>query len=442
MSNLLDQAIIDAEALKEVAMKNAEVTILEKFSDQIKEAVEQILDEEPGDEGIEGLEADEMGAESEAGDEGADVLAQLEPAGAEGVEMCACPDLEDQVVKTIDLEKLEAELDGEEPSLEDSTEVADANMAGAAEDDLGDLDLGLEEEFEIDESSLQEFVFEAADLSAEFNLEEELLEELMGMLEEDAPPEDDAVMGAFDPEAEARGFEAQAQAQGTGPSLSAGDDETKSLGGTGNPLGESVDTAEEVVEEALTVDISPQTEKSGWGPPPSAIYELAEEKLLAMLQDSERREQHEEMQKALKALQESNNKLTLDLTKARSDKKQLMKVVGKAKNQLQESNLTNAKLLYTNKVLMSDSMNERQKNKIAEALSNSESVEEAKVIYETLQSATGSTIDNKKPESLSEAMNKTTSTLILSHRKRDREKTTQDDASLTRWKVLAGLNKK
>jgi hypothetical protein len=439
MSNLLDQAIIDAEALKEVAMKNAEVTILEKFSDQIKEAVEQILDEEPEDEGLEGLEADEMDAAAEAGAEGADVLDQLEPAGAEGVEMCACPDLEDQVVKTIDLEKLEAELDGEEPSLEDSEKVADATMAGAAEDDL---DLGLEEEFEIDESSLQEFVFEAAAPSAEFNLEEELLEELMGMLEEDAPTEDDAVMGAFNPEAEAQGFEAQAQAQGTGPSLSSGDDETKSLGGTGNPLGESVDTAEEVVEEALTVDISPQTEKSGWGPPPAAVFELAEEQLLAMLQDSENKEKHEEMQKAIKALQESNDKLTSDLAKVRSDKKQLMKVVGKAKNQLQESNLANAKLLYTNKVLMSDSMNERQKNKIAEALSNSESVEEAKVIYETLQSATGSTIDNKKPESLSEAMNKTTSTLILSHRKRDREKTTQDDSSLTRWKVLAGLNKK
>jgi len=433
MSNLLDQAIIDAEALKEVAMKNAEVTILEKFSDQIKEAVEQILDEEPGDEGIEGLEADEMGAESEAGDEGADVLAQLEPAGAEGVEMCACPDLEDQVVKTIDLEKLEAELDGEEPSLEDSTEVADANMAGAAEDDLGDLDLGLEEEFEIDESSLQEFVFEAAEPSAELNLEEELLEELMGMLEED-----DSQAGSGDPVGDALG-----STEDYGKAL-AGEvgGEQSALDATNESLDINEADLNEIVEEALTVDISPQTEKSGWGPPPSAIYELAEEKLLAMLQDSERREQHEEMQKALKALQESNNKLTLDLTKARSDKKQLMKVVGKAKNQLQESNLTNAKLLYTNKVLMSDSMNERQKNKIAEALSNSESVEEAKVIYETLQSATGSTIDNKKPESLSEAMNKTTSTLILSHRKRDREKTTQDDASLTRWKVLAGLNKK
>ena len=58
MSNLLDQAIIDAEALKEVAKKNAEATILEKFSDQIKEAVEQILDEQPEDE-LEGAEETE-----------------------------------------------------------------------------------------------------------------------------------------------------------------------------------------------------------------------------------------------------------------------------------------------------------------------------------------------------------------------------------------------
>ena len=31
MSNLLDQAIVDAEALKEVAMRNAEAAILDKF---------------------------------------------------------------------------------------------------------------------------------------------------------------------------------------------------------------------------------------------------------------------------------------------------------------------------------------------------------------------------------------------------------------------------
>ena len=37
MSNMLEQAIIDAEALKEAAIKNAENSLIEKYSDQIKE---------------------------------------------------------------------------------------------------------------------------------------------------------------------------------------------------------------------------------------------------------------------------------------------------------------------------------------------------------------------------------------------------------------------
>ena len=36
MSNMLEQAIVDAEALKEAAIKNAEATIVEKYSDDIK----------------------------------------------------------------------------------------------------------------------------------------------------------------------------------------------------------------------------------------------------------------------------------------------------------------------------------------------------------------------------------------------------------------------
>ena len=47
MSDLLDQAIIDADALKEAAIKNAETTIIEKYSDDIKSAVEQLLEQAP-----------------------------------------------------------------------------------------------------------------------------------------------------------------------------------------------------------------------------------------------------------------------------------------------------------------------------------------------------------------------------------------------------------
>ena len=46
MSNMLEQAIADAKALKEAALKNAETTILEKYSQEIKGVVDQLLQEE------------------------------------------------------------------------------------------------------------------------------------------------------------------------------------------------------------------------------------------------------------------------------------------------------------------------------------------------------------------------------------------------------------
>jgi hypothetical protein len=43
---MLDQAVIDAEALREAAMKNAEQEVLEKYSGEIKEAVTSLLEQE------------------------------------------------------------------------------------------------------------------------------------------------------------------------------------------------------------------------------------------------------------------------------------------------------------------------------------------------------------------------------------------------------------
>ena len=44
MSTMLEQAIVDAAALREAALKNAEQSIIEKYAPQIKEAVESMLD--------------------------------------------------------------------------------------------------------------------------------------------------------------------------------------------------------------------------------------------------------------------------------------------------------------------------------------------------------------------------------------------------------------
>ena len=46
MSSMLEQAIADASALREQAIKNAEQSVLDKYSKQIKEAVDQMLEME------------------------------------------------------------------------------------------------------------------------------------------------------------------------------------------------------------------------------------------------------------------------------------------------------------------------------------------------------------------------------------------------------------
>ena len=44
MSSMLEQAIIDAKALKEAALKNAEQSVIDKYSSEIKSAVEELLE--------------------------------------------------------------------------------------------------------------------------------------------------------------------------------------------------------------------------------------------------------------------------------------------------------------------------------------------------------------------------------------------------------------
>jgi hypothetical protein len=100
---------------------------------------------------------------------------------------------------------------------------------------------------------------------------------------------------------------------------------------------------------------------------------------------------------------------------------------------IEKLSISNAKLLYTNKVLGNASLNERQKQQIVENISNSTSVLEAKTIYNTLQS-TVSGISSKKPkESLSEALIRGNSPFIT------RKKEESEIPFAERMKKLAGI---
>lgn len=131
------------------------------------------------------------------------------------------------------------------------------------------------------------------------------------------------------------------------------------------------------------------------------------------------------------ALSETKNKLNKSLTVT----KQLKESFETFSTKINEVNLINARLLYANKVLRNASLNERQKDQIAEAISNASTVEEAKTVYETLQKTMQTVVEKRTaPQSLSEALNKTSSAFLP-------RKTTPVDSTSDRWRILAGIKK-
>jgi hypothetical protein len=101
-------------------------------------------------------------------------------------------------------------------------------------------------------------------------------------------------------------------------------------------------------------------------------------------------------------------------------------------------NLSNAKLLYTNKALGNISLNERQKQNIVESISKADSVLAAKTIYQTLQNAVDTVAKEKEaPQSLREALNRAPSPFAV----KKSSANSINDLMAERMKALAGIKK-
>jgi len=366
MSDMLEQAIIDAEALKEAAAKNAETLILEKYSDQIRNAVDSLLEqEEPalGDLGGE-LEA-AIAGDAPAEDPTAPGAAPVESSVMEHIPLSVTAEDDGQI--EIPLDKLLEEITNmtETMSFQGGDEVMDPSLA----EELTDLEEACPGHSGVEED---EDLYEEIDL-VELDLSEE-----------------------------------------------------------------------ESLEEAVSVDIQPK--KGGWLEPSQGVIELAEEELLAMEQDAEVHEERAALRKAVSELTATNetvttqnNKLVEALDNTTEYITKLKDAVTILEEKLDKANVENAKMLYQNMALVDDSLNERQKQKLAEAVASATTIEEAKVIFETLQNTVGGTSRNAAPNSLSEAVQKTSSVILSSRRENSREQNA--NPTLNRWKFLAGIDK-
>lgn len=349
MSSLLEEAIVDAKALKEAALKNAENVVLEKYSGEVKKALDTLLEQEELEEGGE--------------DETLTEFTDDVPYAFQNEELDAPED--DEIVE-IDFDALKARLEKEdevveEEDLNDALEMAD-DMAG------GEMVPELEASAEEDAAELGAEPVEPLD--EEIDLSEDFIKGLVEELVLD---------------------------MGTSP---AG---FSSLGGAYNSVMQANNDAiaaakeahlEEEEEEEIEEDTAPDV----------VPVELHEAKI--------------------SELTESN--------------RELRALIVEAKDQLTKLNLDNAKLVYQNKALNSASLNERQKAQIVEAVQSANSVEEASMIFETIQNAVGNTPDQRtRPQTLREAVQRPTSLLINSKRNNEATK----DPAMGRMLRLAGLNK-
>jgi hypothetical protein len=335
MSNMLEQAIVDAKALREAAVKSAEANIVEKYNDEVRSALTKLLEQD-----------DELGLDMDLGaDPEAEAETEVDSTAMEQVPMAHLSDEGEDIV-VVDLDDIIAAAESEEGE-EESVEMDREEIA----DEVG-LPLG------------DDLAFNRSDDQDEINLDEtELVEMFKELLVVDIPQVE-------------------------------------------------LDRA----EERLTAD---QVEQ--------------DEAVEAVETDGMDEEDAEDLERNdLK-----NNAPQQEAL--RKENENLKGLLEQVKNKLQEINLQNARLLYANRVLGDSSLNEQQKTKIAELVSGARSVEEAKMVYETLQK-TMAGITKDAPQSLSEVVSKRSSVILSGNRKEER--TTEPSPTYSRWATLAAINNK
>ena len=376
MSSLLEQAIVDAKALKEAAMKNAEATIIDKYSEEVKSTLNQLLEQDE----LEAL----LGGGEETPSAGAEAAIDEEVEAdeiAEGV-----PD-----AFTEDSAALGGVSEGEAAEVTiDFKELAEA---------LKELREGVEEEETLEEAEKEE---------AEEKKDEETMDEEME-LDEDSIMEMVASMLSEEDE----------------ETLEEAEEEVVEEGEDEDLYEELSDALLEAIMEKLTVDMGATL--SGWAG-------RSEESVKHQMELEMAHRRSTDVEEELEALKKAQEELVFENKKLKQNLSNYQEVVESLKENVQDVNLSNARLLYTNRTLRNTSLNERQKERIVEAISKAGSVEEAKTIHETLQSTVAST-PKRGPKSLSEAITRPTSVIRAS-----RKEEPKVDPFTARMRKLAGIN--
>ena len=392
MNDLLKEAIADAKAVRKTALANAKLALEEAFTPKLQSMISAKIQEE----------------------------AELED------EMT-----EDEMDH--EMEEMRGDHDMEEGGMrEDEEEELHDGMREEEEDELHDgmreeeEEIHAEEEEEIhaeEEELLDEPVAEEDDLELEAiikELEDEIEEDEHEDLEEnaDVPAEED---GAEVSESnDASSGIGTADNKAPAPAASAANEDDPE--GTGvKVVAESEDGME---GESETLDTLTEEDED-------ELHEEEDidlEEVIRSLREEE--EELEESEDGMEGESETINNLTEKLQES-------YKVVKFLRSKINEVNLLNAKLLFTNKLFRNGNLNESQKLKVIETFDRAKSTREVKLVYTTLAESTMAARSPRRKNTIKEGF---ASKAVASTK--PRKAVLNEGADLaSRFKKLAGLTK-
>lgn len=357
--DLLKEAIADAKAVKETAIANAKAALEEAFTPHLKSMLSAKLEEMDRDEDVELEEMDDVSWNEKNNPTRSPFVTLKDPKKVGQTTSNYAINLEEEEMdEEINLDELLAELDKEEniKEVNESEEISETEEVAEAEED--------------------EDVEDVEDMEAEGEMEEEEID-LEDMTEDDLKSFIEDVIKDM---VEAGELEAGEEMEDETDMEDMGVEDDMEI--EGEDEAEEIMEGEEVEEVAgYAIDSSSQ----------NALINLASDLL-----KSAKAGNIDAASAAFKEFGQYFKKEKKDDQLSPMESRKELNKVEELKKELQEVNLLNAKLLYTNKIFKSKNLSEDKKVKVLKAFDKAETVKEAKFIFETLNEGLVSRTTNSR----------------------------------------------
>ncbi len=383
MDDLLKDAIADAKAVRETALANAKMALEEAFTPKLKSMLAQKIQSEIEDEGEDHGDMEDEGSYDD----------EIEDKG----------DMEDEIA--YEEEGDEDEVAEIEDDGDHEDEIAEEEGDEDHEDEIAEIEDDEEKEESVNEEDEDEEIEEADDLD---------LESILRELEEEEGDEDHE-----DEIAEIEENE-EIEENDVSSGIGKGDNKHDAKSGDSSKVGQGPE---------------------GEGSDKAAGKELGDHEVVDDLKEGEDKdddiEEEIDLEEVLKALseEEDEDETHDEVANLKNEIKEHRDVVKYLRAKLNEVNLLNAKLLFSNKLFRTFGLTNEQKMKVVETFDRTKNLREIKLVYSTLAESFGQT----KVAPIKESVRKGSSSKAVASTKPSKKVISEGDDLKNRFKKLANI---